>query len=267
MSDESTDLTTTTNRMGLAFVEEPRSPPSLLNFVAQAVSDPAVDVAKLEALLRMQREIVADEAKITFNKALRSAQAEIPPIEKNGTIRLVRDGVDKGSIPFTTWEDMDKVMRPIMDRYGFTLTFDMSMKDGGGAVITGTLLHVDGYSKSASIPLALDTGPGRNNLQAMGSTLSYGRRYTAEMLFNLVRKGVDDDGNRGGTKFIREHEAEELRALCKAAGRQEGPLLDRLFAGRVKSFDEIEVGGAYAAARSTLEGIIHQQRKKTESET
>jgi hypothetical protein len=28
----------------------------------------------------------------------------------------------------------------------------------------------------------------------MGSTLSYGKRYTAEMLLNIVREGDDKDG-------------------------------------------------------------------------
>lgn len=232
---------------------------SLVNFVAQAVSDPNIDVGKLETLLRMQREIVSDNAKVAFNHALRAAQAEIGPIEKNGTIRLG----DKGSIPFTTWEDMDKVLRPIMDRHGFMLTFDMAMKEGGGSVITATLLHLDGHSKTSSIPLALDTGPGRNNLQAMGSTMAYGRRYTAEMLFNLVRKGVDDDGKLGGTKFIAQDDVDALRELCKQAGRQESTFLEHLFAGAVRTFEEIEVGTGYLAAKSTLTAIIQRQRKAT----
>lgn len=235
---------------------------SLLNFVARAVEDPNIDVAKLEALLRMQREIVREDAIGTFNRALRAAQAEIPPIAKNGTIDLG----GKGSIPFTTWEDMDKVLRPVMDKHGFTLTFDMQIKDGGGAVITATLLHIDGHRKTASIPLALDNGPGRNNLQSMGSTMMYGRRYTTEMIFNLVRKGVDNDGADHGKKFITEAHADELRALCSQCGRQEGPFLDQLFAGKVRSFDELEEGSGFLAAKSTLEAILRQRAKRSASE-
>jgi hypothetical protein len=39
-----------------------------------------------------------------------------------------------------------------------------------------------------------DVGPGRNSLQAVGSAISYGKRYTAEMLLNIVRRGEDTDG-------------------------------------------------------------------------
>lgn len=232
---------------------------SLLNFVAQAVSDPNVDVAKLEALLRMQREIVADQAKVTFNRQLHAAQAVIRPIAKNGTVTL---GDKKGSYAFTTWEDMDKVLRPIMEQHGFTLTYTMETKDGGGAVITGTLLHVDGHSKSASIPLALDSGPGRNNLQAMGSTMSYGRRYVAEMLFNLVRKGEDDDGKSGGAKFIQPEAVQELAELCKRAGRREGDIVEKMSQGTIHAFHEIEEGPFFLAVKSTLDGIVQQNARR-----
>lgn len=246
----------------LAVPQAPANPTSLLNFVAQAVSDPNIDVAKLEALLRMQREIVADEAKTEFNVALHAAQAEMPRVKKNGTIKLVKDGVSRGSIPFATYEDVDTALRPIMEKYGFTINFNVDARDGGGGIITGTLEHTNKHFKTASMPLALDTGPGRNNLQAMGSTLSYGKRYVLEMLFNIVREGVDDDGKLGGTKFITDEQAAELRALAKEAGRPEGALLDRLFSGLVRSFEEVE-SGAFVVVRNTLDGIIHQRKART----
>lgn len=185
---------------------------SMLNFVATAVKDPNIDVAKLRALLEMQREIIADDAKTQFTRALHKAQAEIPAVDKNGTVSL---GIGKGSYQFATFEDMNKVLRPVMARHGFTISFDMATKpgEGGGAIITGTLTHEAGHSRTASIPLALDSGPGRNNLQAMGSTLSYGKRYLCEMFFNIVRKGADDDGVAAGMKFIGPGQLAELEKL------------------------------------------------------
>ncbi len=220
---------------------------SLLNFVAMAVKDPGVDVAKLEALLRMQREIIADDAKTQFNRALHAAQAEIPHIDKLGTVSL---GSGKGTYKFATWPDMDKVLRPIMDKHGFTLTFDMVLKEGGGAIIIGTLLHTAGHSKVASIPLALDAGPGRNNLQAMGSTMSYGKRYCAEMLFNLVRKDADDDGRLGGMRFITPDQVAELDTLLTETRSDKDRFL-QMFG--VATLDNIEAG-AWAAARNLLLG-------------
>lgn len=229
---------------------------SLLNFVAEAVTNPATDVAKLDALLRMQREIIMDQAKDDFAAALHAAQREMPRVKKNGTI----DMGAKGSMKFAKWEDVDAVLRPIMDRYGFSLWFDTEERQGGGSVIIGTLTRGK-WSQTAKIALPLDTGAGRNNLQAAGSTLSYGKRYVAEMIFNIVREGEDDDGTAGGKRHITEQQAGELREMMRQAKRQEGPLLDRLFGGQVRACEEIEAA-AYIVVKNMLDGIIHQQRDR-----
>jgi hypothetical protein len=195
------------------------------------------------------------------------AVGSLPPIRvaKNGTINLItKEGINKGSIPFARWEDMDAVLRPMLDAVGLFLTFDAVPRpgDGGGLIVTGSLRHRSGHSVSASMPLAIDTGAGRNNLQAMGSTLSYGKRYAAEMLLNIIRVGDDDDGKLGGTKFITEEQADELRSMAKEIGRQEGPLLDSFFAGSVRTFEEIEDGQAYLAMRNGLLKRVADKRKE-----
>jgi hypothetical protein len=46
--------------------------------------------------------------------------------------------------------------------------------------------------------LPLDTSGSKNNVQAVGSSTSYGKRYTATLLLNIRTKGEDDDGHAGG---------------------------------------------------------------------
>lgn len=212
MSASNTDLAT----VGRSEIAASDQPMSMMNFIAMALENPAIDASKLKALLDMQREVMADQAKVQFNQALHAAQAAIPQVEKLGLVNLIRkDGTDGGKYAFARWEDMDKVLRPIMATNGFTLSFDMTQRpgDGGGATVTATLSHVAGHSIQRSVSLALDAGAGRNNLQAMGSTIAYSKRYLAEMLFNIVRKGADDDGKLGGTKFITEAQAQQIEAL------------------------------------------------------
>jgi hypothetical protein len=187
-------------------------PATLLAAILQLARDPSVDVNKLRELLAMQERLEARQAEAAFNTALHAAQTDMPRVPKNGRVRL---GDGKGGYDFATWEDMDTALRPIMQRHGFSLSFDTTQRDGGGMVVTGRLLHVNGHSKTASMPLALDTGAGRNNLQAGGSSLSYGKRYVAEMLFNIVRIGSDDDGRIGGTKYVSETEALEIESLIR----------------------------------------------------
>jgi ERF superfamily len=257
-----------------ALATRPDSPPTisegpgaLLSAIVQMARDPSVDADKLEKLLAMQERMEARDAERQFNVALMRLPAI--HVKKNGMIDLTSKedrakSVQRKPVPFAKWEDMAAVIEPLLEPEGFRLSFDSAPRpgEGGGLIVTGTLLHRAGHSRSASMSLALDTGPGRNNLQAQGSTLSYGKRYTTEMLLNIVRDGDDDDGKKGGTKFITEQEAAELRHLMEEVGRQEAPFLERLFAGAVHSVEEIEAGSGYLAAKSTLEGIKQQQARK-----
>jgi hypothetical protein len=186
----------------------------VLDAVIAAAADPNVDVAKMRELLSLQKELMAMQAEQAFARAF----ARIPTIrvKKNGRIDLPSKKTGEiGQVPFAKWEDMMAVVGPILEAENFRLIFDSQPRttEGGGLIVTGTLMHVDGHSKSASIPLALDTGPGRNNLQAMGSSLSYGKRYTTEMLLNIVREGDDDDVKRGGMRFITDAQVEDIDAL------------------------------------------------------
>lgn len=199
-------------------------PSTLLSAIIAASRDAAVDVAKLEALLRMQAELEERQAKKDFIAAFTRLSANLPRVKKNGTIDL-----GKGrAIAFAKFEDMDKVIRPLLTSEGFVVSFDSAPSGSGGLVITGHLLHRSGHSRTATIPLPLDNGPGRNNLQAVGSTLAYGKRYLVEMLLNVVREGADDDGNSGGIAFITPEECEELAALIRETGTDEHRFLNTM---------------------------------------
>jgi len=172
-----------------------------------------------------------------------------------------KEGSQRG-YNFARDEDIDNMLRSIMHKNGFSIFYDRTMREGGGLIVTATLLHSGGHSKTSSFPLPIDTGPGRNNLQALGSTDSYAKRYLKEGFFNIVRKGRDDDGSSFGKKYITTEQCVELRLMLKEAGRQEGPFLERLFSGNVRSVEEIEIGTGFLAARNTLDGVIMQTRNR-----
>ena len=227
---------------------------SMLNVIERASRDPAVDASKLRELLQIQREVEADQAKRSFTQAFHRLTKELPRVKKNGTIDLG----GKGSIAFAKWEDVMTIIKPLMDREGFVLSFDTEErgKEGGGSVIVGELSHVDGHSRTARMSLPLDGGPGRNNLQAAGSTLSYGKRYVAEMLLNIVREGQDDDGKLGGTVFITLAQKDELIALIRDTKTDTKAFLQ--FTG-TQSVDEIEAKN-FAGAVQRLRQKLHKMQ-------
>jgi len=59
--------------------------------------------------------------------------------------------------------------------------------------ITCILSHREGHREEVTLPLPLDTGGAKSNVQAAGSTISYGKRYTLCAILNLSTRGEDDD--------------------------------------------------------------------------
>jgi hypothetical protein len=235
---------------------------AVLEIIKSAAENPNVSVEKMAGLFELHGKIKAQRAEQQFNEAYHRLQMDLPRIKKDGTVEYK----GKEAFKFATWEAIDANIRPLLQREGFHLSFDTAPRqgDGGGIIVTGTLHHVGGHRQTASIPLALDSSGGKNSIQGMGSTFSYGKRYTATALLNIITEGEDDGGQRGGTRYITEAQADEVRALMKQAGRQEGAFLDRLFSGDVRSVEEIEVG-ALVVVKNTLDGIITQQSKKVQS--
>lgn len=191
---------------------------SMLAIIARAASDPRVDVTKMESLLNLQRELLADQAKAAFNTSFARLAPKLPRINKQGVVMYPEEKGSrtlKPAFKYAKWEDIDTAIRPLLLEEGFTLSFDLEPQPDGKVVVVGELAHVDGHSRKTRFgPMPLDTSGGKNNIQALGSSDSYGKRYCTIHLLNLVFEGEDDDGvTAGGDGLISD---EEVAALSKA---------------------------------------------------
>lgn len=169
----------------------------LLNFIERASRDPEFDVAKFEALLRMQREIVSEQARREFNQAMAAAQTEMMPIIRDAT------NTHTGS-KYAKLETIDRAMRPIYTSHGFAVRFGSEPSAHEGWIrIVCTVSHTGGYSETNYLDAPPDVGgsQGRSNktpIQGVGATVTYLRRYLLAMVFNIVLADddEDDDGQR-----------------------------------------------------------------------
>jgi len=186
-------------------------PTAVLDIISRVASDPNLDASKLMTLLDAQERIMNKNAEIAFNDAMSRLSSKMPRIVRSGSVGYKNkdSGKMEEAFKFARWEDIDQKIRPLLAEEGFSLSFNSQAREGGGAVITGTLSHVGGHSRSASLPLALDNSGGKNNIQGMGSTISYGKRYTATMLLNIVTIGEDDDGD-GDHDILTNEQAVEI---------------------------------------------------------
>lgn len=204
--------------------EEPRQAVTIMDIISRAAFDPSVDGDKIERLLRMAREFKADDAKAAYARAMVKMKPRLPVIDRKGRITIHEKGKEKTdaniiqSTPYALWEDIDAAITPILAEHGFVLTFRTGAGTGAGQegriTVTGVLTHEMGHSEESTMPLPLDTSGSKNNVQAAGSSTSYGKRYTATALLNIRTKGEDDDGQKGGDPgTITEEQAERLLDL------------------------------------------------------
>jgi hypothetical protein len=159
---------------------------------------------------------------------------------------------------------LNAVVKPIMNKYGFGMTYYPGFEDGK-PVLYGELLHCDGHSKRGHLPLVPDRGPGRNDLQAEGSGLSYQKRYLMELMLNIVRKGVDDDGIKGGLMPITEAQLRELSDLLLDTNTKPEMFL-RLFVTGIENMRDIPTREFPRLKNALLEKRGAMQKKDQKQE-
>lgn len=164
----------------------------------------------LAGLLASFAQLKAREAEAEFSAALAKLQPKLPTIDENGQI-LGPDGEPVAT--YATWEDTVEAIRPILARFGFSLSFRPGQSARGNPTVTGILRHKGGHKEEGELELPPDLTGGKNAVQAVGSALSYGQRYVARMLLSLTSRGSDDDA-RSAT---RSHEAQDALEAIDAA--------------------------------------------------
>lgn len=193
----------------------------MVSMIERIAMDPNADLAKLERMLELKEKHEATQAKAAFASAFAAASAEFPTIPLNGK--------GHNGKPYATLKDITAGTRPVLSRHGLTLSF--SIEVGDQVIVTAELMHKDGHSKSTSIALPRDNSGSKNAVQAVGSTQTYGQRYTAQAILGLsLGDDAEDDGNAGGgAETISAEQFIELRnkaadagvseeTICKAAG-------------------------------------------------
>lgn len=184
-------------------------------FVEMALN-PDIDPARIAALMELQIKAEERNAEKEFNAAFARLQPRMPRILKRGTIEMGT----KGSMKFARYEDLDTAIRGLYVAEGFSLSF-VSEPTDKGIVLVAVLAHGAGHSKTSRLQLPADTGAGRNSLQALGSSLSYAKRYLTCDIFNIVTVNEDDDATAGD--YISEKQVENIENFFYEIGEERRP--------------------------------------------
>jgi len=133
--------------------------------------------------------------------SLSNAQGDFPEIKKSATARIPTDKGGEFSYQYAKLDDVIAAIRPILKANGLSFTQGVSTTPEGVSITT-MLLHTSGEWFETTMELKADTSGKKNALQALGSSVTYARRYCLEGILGIATTG-DDDGRSGGSNGSR----------------------------------------------------------------
>ncbi len=195
-------------------IVEPQQDNALMALISRAAMDASFDVAKLQALMEMKERWDATEARKAYVAAMAEFKANAPEILKR---KLVEFDTAKGTTSYKHAElaDVTSAVTQPLAQAGFTHAWATRQLDGGLIEVTCTLTHRLGHSESTTLKGSPDQSGGKNNIQAIASTVTYLERYTLLMATGLATRGMDDDGVAAGQPPMPAKDADWI-ATCEA---------------------------------------------------
>jgi hypothetical protein len=190
--------------VAVAQPQAPKEAKNMLAIIADAASNPAINPENMRALLDMQKEIMADQAKRDFNAAFIALQADLShvSIRQDGKIEVrkkdssgERTGAVQQATPYATFNNIMKAIRPLLVKHGFTLSF--ATEPMGERLLVKGLLEGYGHERTTAFPLPAETSGSKNNVQGWGSSMSYGKRYCTIALLNIISDAPEDRDTDG----------------------------------------------------------------------
>jgi len=225
-----------------------------MTIIQNAVAS-GIGADELEKLLAMQERWEANRAREAYNAAMSEAQREMPGV--------IRDKLNSHlKSKYARLETVDAAIKPVYSKHGFSLSFgtlpdalpdhchiSCECRHSGG--------HVEKFEGNFPLDLkGLAGGANKTPIQAMGSTISYARRYLTLMIFNVAVLDEDDDGN-GAPEFIDKGQVARLEKELKLIPPAEDAL------GRLLRWAKIETLAELPRDRFelALQNLVNEARK------
>lgn len=185
-------------------------PPNPMAMVAAAI-DKGMDPEKiLDFIERVKRT----EAAEGFAKSLAKFQAECPQILKT---RQVKFSGDRVAYKFASYDDIDKVIAPLLRDCGIVLSFSFDEpKDGR---IMGTCrVRVGNHMEPTTLPVPFTKGQNTNAAQDLGATITYAKRYLICAALNIrITDNLEEDTDGiSSADFLNPAQVAEVEAGLKA---------------------------------------------------
>ena len=219
---------------------------AMINQIAEMARNPDIDPDRMGKLLDVQIRLMDRQAKIDFDQALADLQMQMPRITPRGEIK---NNAGLVTSRYMKYEDIDRVIRPLLQANGFSLVHD-AREENGKMVVTTILKHRGGHQESVSSPLPFDqTNALKSALQAAASTEAFGKRRNVCKMLNIVAEGEDDDGLSVGHIKIDDSQAAEIKTALRETNADVKAFLKYMGARSVEEIAMKDYGKAYMALK------------------
>lgn len=238
-------------------IAQPNEGAALIGMIERAARDPNVDIDKMERLFSMHQQMQDRQAIAAFNAAMAAAQSEMPAVLKNKQN-------DHTKSKYADLYAIADAALPVIHKHGFGLSFSECEATKDNCIgIACRASHSGGHSEryTFNIPVDKAGSQGKTNktdVQAYGSTMTYGRRYATCGVFNIAIQ--DSDGNEPKTDCINEDQQEQMKVLLVGKDDEISLLAEFLRAHKIERLDEFPARNFEAAME-----IIRKRREKDTS--
>ncbi len=253
----------------------------VLGMIERMAANKDVDADKLEKLIGLQERVMDRNARDAFDAALLRMRPDLPLIARDGRIEIgPRDRPQGGrttkqSTPYAKWETMMPAIDPVLTSHGFTLTHRISTAPDGRVRVTAVLKGHGHTDDSCYFDLPIEDSGSKNKAQGWGSSVSYGKRYTACAVLNIVTRGEDDDAKTSGDPVmvgtrLKDDQVDLLRDLQEAVGAPADRFVNHLNVNRphghppIKTINDLPAE-RYDEAVETLRGYEANAKAKQEA--
>lgn len=168
-----------------------------LSIIERAIMDPNLSADKLSVLLDVQLRYEANEARKKFEAAFEQFKRQAPEIFKSKHVSFPTSGGGRTDYHHAELHIITPIIAEALLAVGishFWRTSDVN----GKTTVTCILKGFGHTEEAATLSGPADTSGGKNNIQAIGSTVSYLERYTLLAATGIAAKGQDDDGKTEG---------------------------------------------------------------------
>lgn len=173
---------------------QPTTPMDLLRIVTER----GASVAEISAFMDLMERQQANEARQAFVLAMAAFKKTAPSIYKNEGASFTAKG-QQVEYDYATLGNVCEQIIAGLAEHGISHDWTLDQPNAAGVNITCTLTHEKGHSKSTTVKLPLDTTGSKNAIQSIGSTITYGERYSLLAVCGIaVKSQGDDDGRAAG---------------------------------------------------------------------